>query len=115
MANDRDFVVIGAGGLGHEVLSTWLSAGNSRQRFLGFIDSVEPNRRRLQDLGANWLGADAQLHELQTGTEVSVAVGSEATRRSLTSVVIEAGLTLISVIDPTVTLGSNVTVGAGSI
>lgn len=115
MADEGSFVVIGAGGLGHEVLSTWLAAGNSPQRFLGFIDSVEPDGRRLQALGATWLGGDAFVHELAADTEVCVAIGSEATRKSLTAEVRNAGLALISVIDPSVTFGSNVTVGAGSI
>ena len=116
MASDyHGFVIVGAGGLGHEVLSAWLAAGHSSDAFLGFVDPVAPDRARLDALGANWLGPDEVLHDLKAGTGVCVAIGNEATRRSVTGLVLEAGLVLVSVIDATATLGSTVSVGAGSI
>lgn len=111
----RGFAIIGSGGLGHEVLSSWLAGGHPPERFLGFIDAVEPDRSRLKAMGADWLGDDAVLTQLQVGTEVSVALGSESLREALTAAVHDAGLRAVSVIDPTATLGSNVEVGPGSI
>jgi sugar O-acyltransferase (sialic acid O-acetyltransferase NeuD family) len=111
----REFAIVGAGGLGHEVLAVLGASRGETSRFLGFISLEPPNEHRMKALNACWLGSDEALSELPNGTAVCVAIGNEQQRRKVTGQVLENELKLLTVLDPSAAIGANVVIGSGSV
>lgn len=118
-------VVVGAGGFGREVVDV-IEAMNAESpeqaappwRLLGVLDDSpsETNLERLADRSIPFLGAlDDFLRERHRDTAYAVGVGATAVRRRIAERCDAAGLAAATLIHPSVTMGSRVSVGAGSV
>lgn len=118
-------VVVGAGGFGREVVDV-IEAMNAESpeqaarpwRLLGVLDDSpsETNLERLADRSIPFLGAlDDFLRERHQDTAYAVGVGATAVRRRIAERCDAAGLAAATLIHPSVTMGSRVSVGAGSV
>src|SRR5690606_23972803 len=109
---------IGAGGFGREVLDVARVSGASsnsedlRLRFLGFIDDGSPDFKRLERIGADYLGSSAELARLR-GVAYVVGVGNPKVRSQLANRADEAGLIATTLVHPSATIGGDVTLGPG--
>lgn len=116
-----DLVIIGAGGFGREVLDVARavdlhgSSGGLEVNVLGFIDDGEVDHDRLRRIGSALLGDSAALSRYG-GAHFVVAVGDPRVRERLVQVALDAGLVVAPPLEhPESTVGSDVTIGDGSI
>jgi sugar O-acyltransferase (sialic acid O-acetyltransferase NeuD family) len=108
-------VIVGAGGLGREVLDI-LEAINERAptyEVLGFLDDKGGDRELLARRGMTVLGRVDQLGLLDA--EYIIAIGAAAPRRRIDAFAIEHGRHAASAIHPAATLGSHTVIGPGAI
>lgn len=111
----RPLVIIGAGGFGRETLDT-VEAINSvtpTWEVLGVVDDSpsEVSLDRLEQRAARYLGSTASLPQ---GTEIAVAVGSPAARRTIVER-LGGQRTFPSLIHPTAVVGWQFRHGSGLI
>ena len=111
MAESVKTVVIGAGGFGREV--AWI-ASLCGIEVIGFCDDA-PEKSSGSYGGLPLLGPiEAAARSLPQGTRFHVAVGVNATRRSLTTRAIACGLQPVSIVAPTAVIAPNVEIGEGT-
>lgn len=111
-------VIIGAGGFGREVLDVidaMNAAGTGDWDFLGFVDDGQPDPEILERLGERHLGGRERLSSLPSGTSFVVAIAHARVRRELAEAAEAAGLVAATLIHPSVQIGRDVEVGAGSV
>lgn len=115
-------VVVGAGGFGREVVDLVrdISADGGATSYggpfelLGVVDDGIPDLSLLERVDAPFLGPVSALAELSArGVRHVVAVGDPATRRRLAKRLDLSGEVVL--VHPTATVGSNVTLGLGTI
>ncbi len=116
-----DIVVIGAGGFGRETLDVIeavnADAGAPRWRVLGVVDDAPAaiHLERLAARGYRHLGGiDAAAHVLSAAFVV-VAIGAPAVRSHIAARLDATGGAPATLVHPRAVLGSQVTVGAGSV
>jgi sugar O-acyltransferase (sialic acid O-acetyltransferase NeuD family) len=114
-------VVIGAGGFGREALDIVdaINAHSDQDIFetLGVIDdNPSPiNLKRLHDRGVRHLGGLQNWLAVDQSANYVIAVGNPIVRRNLENVVALSDMRPVSLIHPTVIIGSQVKIGLGSI
>lgn len=101
-----EILIVGAGGHGEVVLDIVRAAG--KHRVVGFLDSDASMYGREVD-GVPVLGPPTQADR-----PVVVAIGDNAARRSVTGMLREKGLELVTVIHPTAYVSASASVGPGS-
>ncbi|RBY74810.1 acetyltransferase [Blastococcus sp. TF02-09] len=122
MTAPTPLVVIGAGGFGREALDVVeaVNAGDSRPRFdvRGVLDDApsEVNLSRLASRGVPYLGtiAEALAGRLYGGSYV-LGVGNPAVRAKLDDLFTAAGLESPPLAHPAAGIGSNTSIGYGSV
>jgi sugar O-acyltransferase (sialic acid O-acetyltransferase NeuD family) len=114
-------VVVGAGGFGREVIDIIdainASAGSTQWNLVGVVDDApsEVNLARLSKRGVEFLGATDEPLRWLDRVSYTVGVGSPRARRSLAEKYDGAGLRAATLVHPTVTRGSDVRIGDGSV
>lgn len=114
-------VVVGAGGLGREVVDI-VEALNHRDTskaysLLGVVDDnpSATNLARLAERELTYLGTvDAWLASAPTAT-FAIGIANPVHRRAIDTRLVAAGLTAATLIHPAATIGSRVVVGEGAI
>lgn len=119
-------VVVGAGGFGRETVDV-LEAANEAAggagaaepwRLLGVLDDSPSatNLQRLADRSIPFLGSvDDFLREPHPDTAYVVGIGATAVRRRIAERCDAAGLTAATLVHPSATLGTRVSIGPGSV
>lgn len=114
-------VVVGAGGFGRETLDVVEAINRSRDQatfdVLGVIDSA-PRRQdleRLQARGIPWIGTPEAWLESDSEALYLIGVGDPAARQRIHQQFQSAGRTAATVVHPSATVGSAVSLGEGSI
>lgn len=119
-------VVIGAGGFGRETVDV-IEALNAERAdvgedaawdLLGVVDDSpsETNLARLADRGIAHLGSlDEVLDAAPTGLAYAVGIGSPAVRRRIAERCDDAGLAAATLVHPSATIGSRVSLGPGTV
>jgi sugar O-acyltransferase (sialic acid O-acetyltransferase NeuD family) len=108
-------VIIGAGGLGREVLDILESINKHRPTYevLGFLDDKGGDRDLLAGRGMTVLGKVEQLGSLDA--QYLIAIGASEPRRRIDAFATEHGRQAAIAIHPAATLGSDVVIGPGTI
>ncbi|GAA8846873.1 acetyltransferase [Helicobacter pylori] len=117
----EDLIIIGAGGFGREVADV-AAAVNSvldgpRWRLLGLVDDAPSpdNLARLAARGLPHLGGLSSVLEGSARPRYVVGVGGPVARASIADRLDAAGFEAATLVHPAATLGSQVSVGPGSV
>lgn len=116
-----DIVVIGAGGFGRETLDVIeavnADAGAPRWRVLGVVDDAPApiHLERLAARGYRHLGGVDAAERVLSTAFVVVAIGAPAVRARVAAHLEATGATSATLVHPRAVLGSEVTVGVGSV
>jgi sugar O-acyltransferase (sialic acid O-acetyltransferase NeuD family) len=105
-------LIFGAGGFGKEILDILLATPETSDRQVFFIDDAVPKNSLVANTKV--LG-DSSYLQFATDFSVSIAIGNPRIRRILTQRVVDANLSLLTIIDHTAQLRSNSTIGNGSV
>jgi sugar O-acyltransferase (sialic acid O-acetyltransferase NeuD family) len=115
----RPLVVVGAGGFGRETLDV-VEACNSQvrvpqYRLLGVVDSAprDVNLARLAGRGIRYLGTEVEWLASGEDADYLIGVGHPSVRVGVEARFAREGKVAATVVHPTATLGSNVTLGRG--
>jgi len=113
----QDLVIVGAGGLGREVLGLVqaLNCVDQGLNFIGFVCDPEPEPALLSRLRARWLGPIDNYLKRPIARHFVVGVGDPHARRSLATRFEQHGLEPATLIHPTASIGPDVIIGDGSI
>lgn len=117
----EDLVIVGAGGFGRETVDVVAAINASSSdpvwRLLGVVDDAPSpeNLERLERRAISYLGTTDDLLSGDVQPRYLIGIGSPAVRRALADRFDAAGLMAATVIHPAATLGSDVSVGAGSV
>ncbi|UYZ57514.1 NeuD/PglB/VioB family sugar acetyltransferase [Hymenobacter latericus] len=100
----RPLVIVGAGGLGREVLQLVRQINEAEQRWsvLGFYDDQRPAQERVHELP--WLGTVADLNATAESVYVAVAVGSSRNRAAVVGRLSSPRLHFATLVHPSVPL-----------
>lgn len=108
-------VIVGAGGFGREVLDV-IEAVNHLQAtwdFLGFLDDGEPDQALLRRRGAKHLGPSDRLADIDAHYVIGIASSEVRTRIDARATTL--GRRAATLVHPSVTIGSDVTIAEGSV
>jgi sugar O-acyltransferase (sialic acid O-acetyltransferase NeuD family) len=108
--------VIGAGGFGRKTIDLVrdVDAAAPTYDLIGLVDDGAPDVSLLERMGTRLLGDSDALDSLSAGTAYVVAIGAAVDRRSLAARADAAGLEPVTLVHPSVGLGSLVELGPGS-
>ena len=110
----KTLLIIGAGGLGKEVVDILQSSPQGAEYDLAFVDDVIPPNTIVH--GVRVLGNSSILCEVSPeSTDICVAVGSPSIRRTLIEKIEGYGLSFATVIDPSALIRSSAVLGTGVI
>ena len=118
-----DLVVVGVGGFGREVLDVVdavnFAGADHAWTIVGVADDAptEANLELLRKRSISFLGntRDLTSADLGPGLHYVVGIGNPAVRRMIADRLDAAGLVPATLVHPTVTMGHDVEVGAGSV
>jgi sugar O-acyltransferase (sialic acid O-acetyltransferase NeuD family) len=114
-------VVVGAGGFGREVLDVVeaINRGASPPLFdlLGVLDArpSDLNLTRLSEREVEYLGSESDWLASGNAASYIIAIGAPRARASVQAAFLKAGLSAATLVHPDAVLGSQVTVGEGSV
>lgn len=121
----KDIIVIGAGGLGREVLdiieaiNERAESGHDRLNVLGVVDDnpADENLQRLESRNYRFLGNlnDCFNEFSQSEVEFCIGIGTPAVRRAVREAVRKNGFSLATLIHPSAIVGSQVNLYDGVI
>ncbi|WP_210438953.1 acetyltransferase [Nocardioides xinjiangensis] len=117
----KDLVIVGAGGFGREtadiVEAINAAAAQPVWRLLGLVDDAlsADNEERLVRRGLRHLGSADELISGDQRPHYVVGIGSPAARRRVAGRLDAAGFPAATLVHPQATLGSEVTIGDGSV
>ncbi|WP_282071640.1 NeuD/PglB/VioB family sugar acetyltransferase [Janibacter hoylei] len=117
----EDIFVVGAGGFGREVVDIIEAINDSAAEPIwalrGIVDDAPSteNLQRLTDRSIEYLGTISDTLAAPARSAFIVGVGSPAARESLASTLETHGFRAATLVHPTVTMGSQVTLGPGSV
>jgi acetyltransferase EpsM len=110
----KTLLIVGAGGLGSEVVDMVRGSMPECYADIGFVDDAVPANRLVH--GVRVIGDRSVLRDVRPGSvDFCIAVGDPRARRALTEVAEGYGQRVISVIDETALLRPSATVGEGVI
>ena len=110
----KTLLIIGAGGLGKEVVDILQSSPQGAEYDLAFVDDVIPPNTIVH--GVRVLGNSSILCEVSPeSTDICVAVGSPSIRRTLIEKIEGYGLSFATVIDPSALIRSSAVLETGVI
>jgi sugar O-acyltransferase (sialic acid O-acetyltransferase NeuD family) len=114
MTDASPVTVIGAGGFGREALDVALSCGRPVH---GVVDDAPTGTalRTLERLGVPFLGGMSDWLPTARGQSFVVAVGAPAVRSQLGLAAVRSGASATSLVHPSASIGSLVTLGAGAV
>jgi sugar O-acyltransferase (sialic acid O-acetyltransferase NeuD family) len=111
----RQLVIIGAGGLGRELLDI-IEAINEQSptyEVLGFLDDARGHEDLVTQRNMRVLGPVDTLASMKV--DYIIGIGAAATRRRIDALATELGRQPASAIHPAASMGSNNTIGPGAI
>jgi sugar O-acyltransferase (sialic acid O-acetyltransferase NeuD family) len=117
----EDLVIVGAGGFGRETADVAEAINAAARepvwRLLGVVDDMPSavNLERLERRSIPYLGTTEQLTQSTARPHYVVGIGSPAIRRVVADRLDKAGLSAATVVHPAATVGSDVSIGDGSI
>jgi UDP-N-acetylbacillosamine N-acetyltransferase len=105
------------GASGHAMVVADIIRLRGKYRLAGFLDSVNPQRHHTLFDGAEILGGEEQLGEMQAKgiRQVIVAIGDCEARLRCAELARSKGFELVSAIHPSAVIASNVKIGAGTV
>jgi sugar O-acyltransferase (sialic acid O-acetyltransferase NeuD family) len=108
-------VILGAGGLGREILDVIeaINIVESNYEVAGFLDDREPKSHLLEDRGVRYLGALDQLGAVDALFVIGIGDGVARRRVALAAELV--GSSAPALIHPTATRGARVSVGYGTV
>lgn len=110
----KTLLIIGAGGLGKEVVDIVRSSPQGVKYNLAFVDDLILPNTTIH--GVKVLGTCSILGEMSPeNTDICIAVGNPASRRSLVETVEGYGLSIATIIDPSALVRSSAVLGTGVI
>jgi sugar O-acyltransferase (sialic acid O-acetyltransferase NeuD family) len=116
---NRPLFIIGCGGFGREffVFPQALSTASGPWDIAGFVDDKpsDLNRCLVSSLGSQYVGTVAELSRATAPFRAVVAIGSPATRVAIVEKLTSAPVTYPTLIHPSCTIGSAVTMVQGTI
>ncbi|WP_435745310.1 NeuD/PglB/VioB family sugar acetyltransferase [Nocardioides sp. SYSU DS0663] len=121
MSSAAEIVILGAGGFGRKVADVVARinavAGTPVWDLLGFVDDApsDINLERLRRRNLRYLGTIDTLIERPDRPRYVVGIGSPGTRRALASRMDTAEFIAATLIDPAAMIGTEVSIGAGSV
>ena len=117
MESLRSLVILGAGGFGRETLDLVSQIDPRREiwKVVGFVSQDEDNPKVLDLPGVKWIRSDDQFLLQPFATHFTAAVGTPDTRLRLVNRYEACGLKPVTLVHPTVLIGSSSSVGLGSI
>lgn len=115
MVRVHPLIIVGAGGFGRETLDVVRAVDpqESRWKFIGFVAGNDAHVDRLRRLGAIRVGDDDDFLRSPSATHYVAAIGDPATRRRIVDRYDAAGLTPITLVHPSATIGSDVRIEEG--
>ncbi|WP_210502995.1 NeuD/PglB/VioB family sugar acetyltransferase [Nocardioides xinjiangensis] len=117
----EDLIIVGAGGFGRETVDVVeainAAAAVPSWHLCGLVDDAltARNAERLRARGLRHLGSLEDLLARESRPRYVVGIGSPSVRRRIAERLDAAGFSATTLIHPQATLGSEVTVGAGSV
>lgn len=116
----EDLVIVGAGGFGREtadVVEAINAAAVPSWHLLGLVDDAltEANAERLHARGLRHLGSLEDLLALEKRPRYVVGIGSPSVRRRIADRLDAGGFSAATLVHPQATIGSEVTIGSGSV
>lgn len=121
VSTPEPIIIVGAGGFGRKTVDV-ISRINSATDapcwdLLGFVDDTPSpeNLERARRQGTPYLGSIAEILGHPARPRYVVGIGSPAVRQKIANIMDVAGFTAATLIDPSALIGSDVTIGAGSI
>lgn len=110
----KDLAIIGGSGFGKEVANI-VEAINRKQPTWNLLGLVDENVKGKTAEGFNILGTDSDLLEMNPKPYIVIAIAEASKRKSLVAKYNASGFKFATIIDPSVRMGRNVSVGEGSI
>ncbi|QSR32856.1 sugar acetyltransferase [Nocardioides sp. S5] len=116
-----DLIIVGAGGFGRETVDVVeainAAAAVPSWHLLGLVDDAltESNARRLRARGLRHLGSLEDLLALEARPRYVVGIGSPLVRRRIAERLDAAGFSAVTLTHPQATIGSEVTIGSGTV
>lgn len=117
----EDIIIVGAGGFGREVVDIIEAINDTAAEPIwalrGVIDDAPSteNLQRLTDRSVEYLGTVSDALATPARPAFIVGVGNPAARESLASTLEAHGFGAATLVHPSVTMGSHVTLGPGSV
>jgi sugar O-acyltransferase (sialic acid O-acetyltransferase NeuD family) len=117
----EDLIIIGAGGFGRETVDVVeainAAAAAPSWHLLGLVDDAltDSNSQRLHVRGLRHLGSLEDLLALEARPRYVVGIGSPSVRRRIVERLDTEGFSAATLIHPQATVGSEVTIGSGSV
>lgn len=114
-------VIVGAGGFGRETLDVVeainLAAATPRFTVLGILDAApsEKNLSLLSARGVKWLGTESDWITAGASARYLLGIGDPAVRQRVDEHFREAGHRAATAVHPSAMIGSQVTMGAGTV
>ena len=113
-------MIIGAGGFGREVIDVAraaLHSGDERFELLGVVDDSpsDVNLMRLAALGIPYLGREGDFPFAPDRHSIVVAIGNPTTRARVAARFAARGITALTLVHPSATVGSQSFFGPGTI
>jgi sugar O-acyltransferase (sialic acid O-acetyltransferase NeuD family) len=113
-------VIIGCGGHGREIFGIVQAINEAESKswnVLGFIDDApsQVGLKRLEGLGASYLGTSKSIAHLETSTQYVIGVGDPRIRSAIAARIELRDLRAATLIHPMATIGSGTVVGDGSV
>lgn len=110
----KTLLIIGAGGLGKEVVDIVRSSSQGTEYELAFVDDVVPPDTIIH--GVRVIGNRAVLRKMTPErADICVAVGSPAVRRTFIEEIEGGGFSFVTVVDPSALIRSSAVLGIGVI
>jgi len=108
--------IVGAGGFGRETFDMIRHSDPYQEQYkvVGFVDE-DPDLGLLDQMKTEWLGTDAQYLSQPPTPNYILAVGDPSLRQAIATKFEREGLRAVTFIHSTAIVGSNVTIGDGSI
>ena len=109
---EQRVVVIGAGGMGREA-AAWVADALPDAQLVGFLDA-DPALHGTEVAGSPVLGGEDWLED-HLDVEVVLGIGAPLVRAAVVARLDAAGVRLVTVVHPSVTVGPRVTVEEGAV
>ena len=117
MGSAERLVIVGADGFGREVLDVLRDIDPAQElwEFAGFVSCDQPDSELLRRIHAPWIGTDDDFLAARSATRFVLATADTRARMHLATRFEATGLQTVTLVRPLATVGSDSSLGSGSI